>query len=261
MKKIFFLGLVIIVVTGCAKVDKKIITIDTDPHGAKIIVIERDNQLGKNVTHDIGLSPIKYEIKVPEFSRYASSSSIPDDPDDDFSVHVDGKMVKKPKYTIKAEKEGYFAEEKSIVNYDTVFKDGEFQLYLEKSPMWWATTKSPAGNQWMNLIINPDLSPAEMWQRIVDAVTKRFPDLKEYDFTSGYLVTTWKKKSFKTSRGTFLLRSRFIATVMEKNPLTYRMKLISEWSDKEELQWRSYPRVFLEDAQLINELMERFQAY
>ncbi len=100
-----------------------------------------------------------------------------------------------------------------------------------------------------------------MWQRVVDAVTKRFPDLKEYDFTSGYLVTVPKIKSFTTSRGTFLLRSKFIATVMERDPLTYRLKLVSEWSDREAVKWHLYPRVFKEDAELVEELMSRFQAY
>ena len=260
MKKILICLVVAVIASGCSKIEKKVINIDTKPPGANILLTEHDEKTGKTVKKELGQSPVQYEIVIPEFARY--SSSVPSDEDDDFSsARTYKKAVRTPKYVIKAEKDGYFAEEKPIINYDALFKSGQFHLVLEKSPMWWATAPSSATNQWINLIINPEISPMEMWQRVVDAVTKRFPELKEYDFNSGYLVTEWKKKSFKTSRGTFLLRSKFIATVMETNPLTYRMKLVSEWSDKEALEWHPYPRVFIEDAQLIEELMERFQAF
>ena len=260
MKRFVLCCAIALIASGCAKIEKKVINIDTKPSGAKIFVTEYDEKTGKDVKKELGVSPVKYEIVIPEFARY--SSSMPNDEDDEFSsVRAGTPRIRKPKYVIKAEKSGYFAEEKPVVNYEHLFKTGRFRLVLEKSPMWWATSESPATNQWINLIINPEISPMEMWQRVVDAVTKRFPELKEYDYNSGYLVTQFKKKSFKTSRGTFLLRAKFIATVMETNPLTYRMKLVSEWSDQEELKWHPYPRVFVEDAQLIEELMERFQAF
>jgi len=260
MKRLLLCLLLALLGSGCSKIEKKIINIDTKPPGAKILLTEHDERTGKDVKKQLGTSPVQYEIVIPEFARY--SSSIPNDEDDEFSsAGTEIKKIRNPKYVIKAEKDGYFAEEKQIVNYDSLFKSGRFRLVLEKSPMWWATSESPATNQWINLIINPEITPMEMWQRVVDAVTKRFPELKEYDYNSGYLVTEFMKKSFTTSRGTFLLRAKFIATVMETNPLTYRMKLVSEWSDQEESKWHPYPRVFVEDAELIEELMERFQAF
>lgn len=260
MKRLLLCLLLTLIVSGCSKIEKKLINIDTTPPGAKILLTEHDERTGKDVKKELGTSPVQYEIVIPEFARY--SSSMPNEEEDDFSsggTRATGTRM--PKYVIKAEKDGYFAEEKSIVDYDYLFKSGRFRLVLEKSPMWWATSESPATNQWINLIINPEITPMEMWQRVVDAVTKRFPELKEYDYNSGYLVTKFKKKSFNTSRGTFLLRAKFIATVMETNPLTYRMKLVSEWSDQEESRWHPYPRVFVEDGQLIEEVMERFRAF
>ena len=261
MKRILLCLMFALITSGCSKIEKKVIDIDTKPSGAKILISEYDERTGKDVKKELGTSPVQYEIAIPEFARY--SSAMPNDDEDDFSLastHTK-ERTRRPKYVVKAQKDGYFTEEKAIVNYDYLFKSGRFRLVLEKSPMWWATSESPATNQWINLIINPEITPMEMWQRVVDAVTKRFPELKEYDYNSGYLVTEFKKKSFKTSRGTFLLRAKFIATVMETNPLTYRMKLVSEWSDQEESKWHPYPRVFIEDAQLIEELMERFQAF
>lgn len=249
--------IIAIVLSACAKVEEKIITIGTDPQGANITVSENDPKTGSITKHNLGLSPVNYKI-TPQVT-YNNSASF----DDDFLTNQQKSVTfeKNPQYTILAKKEGYFNEEQSITNSDAVAKSGKFTITLYKSPMWWATTYSPATNQWINLVVNSEISNDDMWQRVIDAVTKRFTDLNNFDFKSGYLTTIVKIKSYETKRGKFLLRSKFTATIMDKDPLTYRLKLDSQWSSGEGVTWNPYPRVFTEDAQLIKELMNRFQAY
>ncbi len=248
----------ILLMSACAKVEKTTIMIDTVPQGAEISIAEKENKTGEIVKKDIGISPVEFEL-IPQ-KMYDDDTS--DFGEENFSKSKSRSInTSEPRYTIFASKDGYFAEKQSIYDFDDLLKTGTFEVQLEKSPLWWATTTSSATNQWINLIVSSEISDVDMWQRVVDAVTKRFPELNKYDFTSGYLMSTPKEKIFKTSRGSFILRSKFVATVMERDPLTYRLKLVSEWSNREGAKWHPYPRVFHEDAALVSELMNRFQAY
>ena len=257
MKKLLLIIYIAVILSACAKVEKQSITIESRPKGANIVMIERIDKTEKVVKQELGKSPVKYEMWPPGHNYHTAD----DENDTEYEMEQVSLTDVDSKYTVLATKDGYFAEEKKILDYDRVFKTGKFIIELQKSPLWWNTTTSPAANEWVNLIVSPDITDVDMWQRVVDAVTKRFPDLKEYDFTSGYLLTESKVKTFTTSRGTFLLRSKFIATIMERDPLTYRLKIISEWSDRESNKWYPYPRVFKADAELVDELMTRFQAY
>ncbi len=157
-----------------------------------------------------------------------------------------------PEYTIFAKKEGHFSE-KRLVTAKTSLET----ITLNPSPIWKDTAESSATNEWLLLAVNSDITPEDIWQRMVDAVTKRFPNLEEFDYRSGYIKSGIKAKRYQTPRGEFRLRTQFVATVTKEQPLTYKIKLLSEWTDKG-LQWHLYPRVFKEDSALIEEMIERF---
>ncbi len=251
--------IVAVVLSSCAKVEKQTITIATNPQGADITITDKDPKTGSVTKNMIGISPVDYTI-IPVVT-HNNFQDVEDDNEFSSSSRQEYKVVNEPRYTFLAKKEGYFSEEKALDDYDQVLKTGSFMIKLHKSPMWWATTESLAANRWINLIVNSKISNSDMWQRVVDAVTKRYSDLNKYDFKSGYLSTIQKIKTYKTARGTFLLSSKFIATIMENDPLTYRIKLESKWASGDGVTWYPYPRVFTEDAELITELMSRFQAY
>lgn len=243
--------------SACASIEKESIIINTKPQGAEITVSEINNETGRLEKIVIGISPVDYQI-VPQSSPTQVASF--DDDDSGYRSPV-RRGNTTPQYTFHATKEGYFSEEKAIEDYRAVNDTGQFLIRMEKSPLWWDTTLSEATNEWVNLTVNSEISDVDMWQRIISTVTKRFPGLKEYDFTSGYLLTEDKMKRFETTRGVFYLRSKFIATVMSRAPLTYKLKIVSEWSNRETTEWNPYPRAFKEDAELVTELMNRFRAY
>lgn len=255
MRSRYAILILVLFFSACAKIEKKSIIIDTIPQGATIVVSEIDEKSNQAVEKEIGISPIEYEISLPKTQQVTETPARED------IVSQPTKIITEPKYTIMAAKDGYFNEISPISDYDQLLESGRLEISLQESPLWAATENSNATNQWMNLIVNKEISDVDMWQRVVDAVTRRFQELKEYDFTSGYLVSLPKIKKFETSRGVFLLRTKFLATVMERNPLTYRLKIESHWSDIGGNKWNLYPRVFKEDAELVTELMERFQEY
>jgi hypothetical protein len=259
MRAKYIILFIVLISSSCAKIEKKSIIIDTIPQGAIISVSEVDQKTKEVIEKEIGVSPVEFIIVpiVPQQTEQVSNLSQKDE-----SVSKPAPtVVTKPKYTILATKDGYFKESSTILDYGKVLELGKFEIQLQESPLWAATEKSNATNEWMHLIVAKEISGGDIWQRVVDAVTRRFQELKEYDFNSGYLVSMPKTKRFDTKRGVFLLRTRFLATVMERDPLTYRLKIESHWSDAEGSKWSPYPRVFKEDAELVKELMERFQAY
>ncbi|MDJ0958940.1 MAG: PEGA domain-containing protein [Arenicellales bacterium] len=218
--RIRLLVLVVVLLTGCATpVPTPETQITTTPEEASINI---DGQ-------DLGTSPVSFLL--------------------DFTTNDE--------YALVAKKEGYFTESKTITSASVTGDPPTLHIQLQASPMWQATTVSPATNEWMSLIVNPEIGDAEIWQRMVDATTKRFPELEEFDYNSGYIKSVLKGKRFDTPRGEFRLRSRFIAAVASEDPLTYKIKLISEWTDKG-IQWYPYNRVFVEDSLLIKELIDRF---
>jgi hypothetical protein len=256
MKARYFFLIGVLVFSSCAKVENKNVLIDTVPQGAKITVSELDENTNKVIEKEIGISPVTFEINY----QVNQQSSDFQQNGDVLPRQKTYTATGKPKYTILATKDGYFNETSSIIDNDPI-ESGKIVIQLQESPLWAATENSSAANQWMQLIVNQEISASDMWQRVVDAVTKRFSELKEYDYNSGYLVTMPKIKKYITRRGVFLLRTKFLATVMERNPLTYRLKIESDWSDVQGNTWHPYPRVFKEDAALVKELMARFQAY
>jgi hypothetical protein len=255
MRAHYFILILVLTFSACAKVEKQSIIIDTVPQGAVISVAERDDKTHEMSEKVIGISPVEFQLTPQKVQQSVDATQ-----KDDVAPKPSSTTIAKPKYTIVAVKEGYFKETTTITDLKQI-ESGNFEIILQESPLWAATENSNATNQWMHLIVNQEISDSDMWQRVVDAVTRRFPELKEYDYNSGYLVSMPKIKKFNTKRGIFLLRSKFLATVMERNPLTYRLKIESHWSDAEGNKWTPYPRVFIEDAELVKELMERFQAY
>lgn len=221
MKKSTFV-LITVLLTGCATpVPTPETTITTTPESAEVTI---DGQ-------PMGPAPISFLF--------------------DFSTQQE--------YALVAKKEGYFTESKLVTPSSITGEQPTLNIKLYESPMWQATTVSPATNEWMRLIVNPNIGNEEIWQRMVDATTKRFPELEEFDYNSGYIKSVLKGKRFDSPRGEFRLRSRFIAAVADEDPLTYKIKLVSEWTDKG-IQWYPYNRVFVEDSLLIRELIDRFGA-
>lgn len=163
-------------------------------------------------------------------------------------------------YRLLINKEGFFEEEYLVNKTNPGLKDGEININLTPSPLWEATTFSPATNNWIQVLVGPDIDAKAAWQIMIDAVIKRSSNIKELNYESGYLQTKYTVKKFETKNGEFLLRCQLIATLVSSEPLIYRIKDVAEWSGNG-VQWHPYNRIFTEHNDMITEIQDRLGSY
>lgn len=161
-------------------------------------------------------------------------------------------------YRLIASKEGYFEEEVLVTEEMPQLQEGSVTINLTRSPLWDATTFSPAANNWIQILAGSELNARLAWQIMIDAVIKHSSNIKELNYESGYLQTRYTVRKFETKNGDFLLRSQLIATLVSNEPLIYRIKDVCEWSGNG-VQWHPYNRIFLEHADMIKEIQDRLR--
>lgn len=96
-----------------------------------------------------------------------------------------------------------------------------------------------------------------MWQILVDAVTNRYSNIEQMDPSSGYIRSAPITKTYPNAlHGEYSIRTQFIGSIVSTDPLVYKMKIQSEYSDHPN-QWIPFNRIFTADQQLIEELQNR----
>lgn len=168
-------------------------------------------------------------------------------------------LANNQQYELVASKEGHFEEEFVVNKEIPSLKENHVTITLTPSPLWEATTFSPATNTWIQVLVGGDLDARLAWQVMIDAVIKRSSNIKELNYESGYLQTKYTVKKFETKRGEFLLRCQLIATLVSSEPLIYRIKDVAEWSGNG-VQWHPYNRIFLEHEEMIIEIQDRLRS-
>lgn len=220
---LFFLLATVLVLSGCAPKTTVDTQINSTPPGANVTIN------GEKVN---SLTPFKHTFE--------------------FNANQE--------YELRLTKEGYFEEEFVINKLLPDLKEGAVTIKLTKSPLWEATTFSPATNNWIQVLVGSEIDAKMAWQIMIDAVIKRSSNIKELNYESGYLQTKYTVKKFETKNGEFLLRCQLIATLVSSEPLIYRMKDVAEWSGNG-VQWHPYNRIFKEHNDMITEIQDRLRSF
>ena len=164
---------------------------------------------------------------------------------------------REPSIEVQAVKTGYFTEQALLTGSDnSKIKDGRLLLRLDEDESYLATTTSEATNSWLRIQADAGLDKEAVWQRIVDAVTSRYPGMEMMDVVSGYVRSVYSNRKFKSRRGDFEVRTRFVGTIANRDPLTYKLRLDSDIRANAE-DWRPFSRVFREDQQMVEEIQSR----
>lgn len=101
------------------------------------------------------------------------------------------------------------------------------------------------------------MDQSDAWQKIVDSVTGRYSSIEQMDNSSGYIRSVAIARTFKHPvYGEYTIRTQFLGAVSSRNPLVYKMEILSQQSTSSGT-WVPYDRVFKEDAQLLEELQAR----
>jgi hypothetical protein len=170
-------------------------------------------------------------------------------------------------YKVTAKKEGYVMSRKRVsqLHLDAALeeRDGdgpEFVLIkIDEDESWTRTLPSRCANAWVEIEVDPNLDKKQVWERLVDTVTKYYPDLANLDSEGGYISAKPKEKRF--SRGptaTVKVKNQFFCSMASPMPLVYKVKIESKLD--EEGKWEPFERVFQEDAQLLADLEGRLVA-
>lgn len=170
---------------------------------------------------------------------------------------------KKKNQTVTASKTGFHDRTLQLTADSPQVKNNKKNTIVVTLPpddAWTATRPSEAANKWLRVQVNQEkYNPQSMWQIIVDAVTSRYANIDTMDAASMYLKAIPVVKRFRhPDRGEVMIRTQFYGAINTTDPLVYKVKIDSEYSDRSG-QWVPYSRVFKEDADLVEEIQNRLK--
>jgi hypothetical protein len=160
-------------------------------------------------------------------------------------------------YDVVVRKTGYLEVSRQMIGDTNGANRDTLAFDLPPDPAYKETTASEAANQWLRVQIPPRITREAMWQTLVDAVTSRYSNIEQMDPSSGYVRSAPITKTYPNAlRGEYSIRTQFVGSIVSTDPLVYKMKIQSEYSDHAN-QWVPFNRIFAPDQQLIEELQNR----
>jgi hypothetical protein len=131
--------------------------------------------------------------------------------------------------TVEVKEDGYIPEIRDYCkkkNLNAPPKSDYFKLQVDES--YTSTIQSDIANKELVLNVKQDRTKEEAWKIIVQTILGKFDVLEMNDEKSGYLRTSWVGKIFKANT----VRMRVIVKQSTEEPLSYKIKFISEYSGR-----------------------------
>ena len=131
--------------------------------------------------------------------------------------------------TVQVSEDGYLYEERTYCKKRGVTpppKTDYIQLDIDES--FTSSIQSNFANIDITLDVKKDRTRAEAWKTIVATILDKFDVLEMNDEKSGYLRTSWIGVTYKRNT----LRMRVIVKQSGDDPLQYKMKFITEISNR-----------------------------
>jgi len=162
--------------------------------------------------------------------------------------------------TIEVRKIGYLTQKVKFCNNKYSAKPPKAYFFeMSRDDSFDASIRSDIANN--DIELKTTKSMDEAWKLINQIVTSYFDVIEITDKETGYLRTAWVAQSFKQNT----IRTRFIVKQASTKPLTFKMKLVSEYSGsagtsiKRDEQYREWDRVLRKYANIISELTTRLK--
>lgn len=188
--------------------------------------------------------------------------------ENDANIFVDGKLMGKGQVevvvlknscvTVRAEKVGYLMEQVKFCNMRSAAKPPKsYYLEMKRDDAYDASIKSDIAN--IDIEIPTKYDELEAWRLMSQIITSYFDIIEVTDRETGYMRTSWVIQSFKQNT----IRTRVIVKLGSTNPLTYKVKLVSEQSRrsgtsvKSDELFREWDRVLRKYETIISELQTR----
>ena len=166
------------------------------------------------------------------------------------------KVAKNSKVNVKVKKAGYITEERNYNN-DGVMKlpKSEF-ITLQKDASFESSSTTDLANR--DVDIKTDKTEEDAWKKLSSIITNTFDVIEVTDKSTGYLRTAWAVKKF----GPVTIRTRLVIKMGNENPLSYKVKIISERSEtatsaREDEKFETWDRLLRTYDNVITEMQSR----
>ena len=188
----------------------------------------------------------------------------------DAQLYINGKAVSTGSYILKMEKDQCYnvkAIKPSFLRYDATVcgkkagPEAPKNLFfdMKKDDSEEASVKADQANIDFEIEVNPDLSQIDAWKLVTQIVTDYFDAIEVSDKETSYLRTSWNIQSFAQNT----VRTRLIIKLSKSNPLTYKVKLNSEFSGnsgtsvKADEQFKEWDRILRKYRNVISDFSTR----
>ncbi|MDB4918486.1 hypothetical protein [Mucilaginibacter sp.] len=155
----------------------------------------------------------------------------------DAKIIVDGQplgtgnlKIKVPKNScvdVKVQKSGFLKYEQTFCNKKGMADPPRKQFFdMKKDDAEEASIKTDQANIDFSIEVNKKQDPTDVWKRVNQIVTDYFDAIEVADKETSYLRTAWSIQTFMQNT----IRTRLIIKLAKSDPLTYKVKLVSEYS-------------------------------
>ncbi len=213
-----------------------------------------------------------YILSIVFFIAYFSNAQtvIVSASEPDAKIIVDGQnlgtgtlKIKIPKgtcVTVKVQKVGFLKYEQTYC-----YKKGQTMpppkqyFEMKKDDAEEASIKTDQANIDFSVEVNSKYDATEAWKLTNQIVTDYFDAIEVADKETSYLRTAWSVQSFQQNT----IRTRLIIKLGNSNPLTFKVKLVSEFSGlsgtsvKADEQFREWDRVLRKYQNIISDFSTR----
>ncbi|MET3126925.1 hypothetical protein ABID42_002027 [Arcicella rosea] len=122
-----------------------------------------------------------------------------------------------------------------------------------------ASIKTDQANVDFSVIVNDKFNTSDGWKLTTQIVTDYFDAIEVSDKETSYLRTAWSIQSFEQNT----IRTRLIIKLANSSPLTFKVKLVSEYSGnagtsvKADEQFREWDRILRKYQNIISDFNTR----
>ena len=188
----------------------------------------------------------------------------------DAKIIVDGQSlgtgslkIKVPKNScvnVKIHKSGFLRYEQTYCNKKGMTEPPKKQFFdMKKDDAEEASIKTDQANTDFSIEVNKKLDINDVWKRANQIVTDYFDAIEVADKETSYLRTAWSIQSFAQNT----IRTRLIIKLSKSDPLTYKVKLVSEYSGmpltsvKADEQFHDWDRLLRKYQNIISDFTTR----
>jgi hypothetical protein len=208
-------------------------------------------------------------ILVTGFDAYAGKKEVRFSVSEpDAKIYVDGKLmgsgqliITVPAYgcvVVKVEKLSFLTGNIEFCNKPDFTPPPKTYYYqMEKDDAYDASEATDMAN--IDIEIKTTKTETEAWKLLSQIITSYFDVIEVTDRETGYLRTSWVVQSFKQQT----VRTRIIVKLGESDPLTYKIKLVSEVANNGQVSVKSdeffkeWDRILRKYREVIHEVQTR----